>query len=192
MSVLWSEDNGHRLVSGVIVDVDGDQGTVKVPSFDDGISKFGPCSLPAGASEGDACLVAFDENNEAWIVSAGGGGGAIVEEVTAATEAVGDLTADVAALTATLTAALSGRNVKVGATTMLWAGPSTDSGLKTIPHGLGVTPVFAAVFNADTFGSYGGIAAYTTTNYGGTTFDAYGRTPVAISGTKAVVWLAIG
>lgn len=100
MSALWAEDNGHRLVTGLIVEVDGDQGTVQVPSFDDGLSKFGPCSLPAGASEGDACLVAFDENNLAWVISAGGGGGGIVEQVTAATAAVEDLQEQVDALTA--------------------------------------------------------------------------------------------
>lgn len=82
-------------------------------------------------------------------------------------------------------------SIRFGASTMAWAA-STDSGSKTITHGLGKTPVFVAVFNADTTGSYAGIAAFTTSGVGATTFDTYGRTPSAITGTKAIYWLVIG
>lgn len=74
MSALWNEDNGQRLVVGQVQSIDDGAAMVKIPSFDDGLNLFGPCPVPAGASEGDACLVAFDENDLAWVVSAGGGG----------------------------------------------------------------------------------------------------------------------
>ncbi len=79
---------------------------------------------------------------------------------------------------------------RFGSDTMTWTA-STDSGPKTIAHGLGVTPRFMAAFNADADGGYPGIAAFTIFNAGATTFDVYGRTPGAITETKAIFWIAI-
>jgi hypothetical protein len=79
---------------------------------------------------------------------------------------------------------------RFGSDSMTWTA-STDSGPKTISHGLGVTPRFIVVTNAATEGSYAGIASFTTLNAGASTFDVYGRTPGSISATKAIYWLAI-
>jgi hypothetical protein len=81
--------------------------------------------------------------------------------------------------------------IRFGTSTMAWAA-STDSGPKTITHGLGKTPVVVFVTNGDTVGSYPGIAAFTVLSVNSTTFDTYGRTAGAITGTKAIFWVALG
>jgi hypothetical protein len=98
---------------------------------------------------------------------------------------------DLAVLIGQLQGALGGKTIRVGTDTMTWTA-STDAGPKTIAHGLGRAPVVVFVTNGDTVGSYPGIAAFTVLNVSATTFDTYGRTAGAITGTKAIFWLAIG
>jgi hypothetical protein len=87
---------------------------------------------------------------------------------------------------------LGGKAIRVGADTMHWSASTDSDAPKVITHGFDHAPTIVAVFNADTAGSYAGIAAFTTDLPDATTFRAYGRTPSAITGTKAIYWLAIG
>jgi hypothetical protein len=77
--VFWSEDSGHRLVSGRCTSSPTaveDGVMVKVPSFDEGVDEFGPCAFqpiagddgPIYPVDGCQCLVAFDERNAAWVL----------------------------------------------------------------------------------------------------------------------------
>lgn len=86
---------------------------------------------------------------------------------------------------------VAGIGVRFGSNTLAFAA-STNSGPKTITHALGKTPAVIFVTNADTAGSFGGIASYTTAAKTTTQFDVYGRTPTATTATLAIYWIAVG
>lgn len=102
-----------------------------------------------------------------------------------------DIVARQASLIRQLQGALRGMSFDFGTDTMSWAA-SADSGPKTIAHDLGRVPTYTFVFNADTNGSFAGIANYTTANRTSTHFDAYGRAVGSITTSKAIFWVAIG
>lgn len=104
--VMWGQDAGHRLVTGVIESLGVAGAMVKVPSFDDGLDTFGPTPAAIGAAVNDEVLVAFDQNGRSWIVSPSSAGaaalGAFVGQVTTtalSTAAAGWLMCDGAAMT---------------------------------------------------------------------------------------------
>lgn len=97
-----------------------------------------------------------------------------------------------AVLVRQLQGALGGKQIRVGMDTLTWTASMDSNAPKVITHGLDHAPTIVAVFNADTTGSYAGIASYTTDIPDATTFRVYGRTPVALTGSKGIYWLAIG
>jgi len=65
----WGEDNGFRLVTAVVESVSGGEARVRVDVFDNGADTFGPMFAPADTAQGDDVLLAFDQNDEPWIVA---------------------------------------------------------------------------------------------------------------------------
>jgi hypothetical protein len=98
-----------------------------------------------------------------------------------------------ASLIRQLQGALGGKVIAVGASTVTWGGVFTNSGVTTVTHSLGRTPVIVGAWCSDATATEFFFCSAATSTFTTTQFGVRGHArAVPIAQTNTITWIAIG